>query len=160
MKYERPTWDEFFLQIATAAAARSNCGKNKYRPAAHGAVLTDGTNHILGIGYNGTPASYPNCSDSNSPGGACGGADDRRGDYSKCVAIHAEINCITYAHSISLAKKLYITRQPCFNCAKVIANTPIIEIITYEDGETDSRVLELFNRVDKWLNVYRRGTKN
>src|SRR5690349_1035987 len=52
---QRPTWDEYFLDIAFSVAERSTCDR------AHvGAVLVR-DRRILATGYNGSPAGLPHC---------------------------------------------------------------------------------------------------
>lgn len=131
MNYEkRPTWNEYFLGIAVAAKARANCPRGAY-----GAVITNKEHHILGMGYNGTPSSAPNCNDNSSTDEYCHGANDPSGDYSRCRAIHAEINAILNASNQQEAIAIYITGMPCSDCAKVLANTKIEEVHYVADKE-------------------------
>ena len=56
----RPTWDDYFINIALAVAERSTCDR------AHvGAVLVR-DKRILTTGFNGSPAGLPHC-DNTSP---------------------------------------------------------------------------------------------
>lgn len=120
---ERPTWDEYFLEIAGVASKRSNCPRGSYA-----AVLVDSNNHIIGVGYNGVPSGLPNCNDFSSDASDCGGREDAPGDYSRCLAVHAEINCIANCPSLDKADKIYVSAMPCRDCAKVLANIPISEV--------------------------------
>lgn len=56
----RPSWDEYFLGIARAVAARADCTR-----ARHGAVIVK-DHRIISTGYNGAPRGAPGCL-----GGAC-----------------------------------------------------------------------------------------
>lgn len=122
-RFKRPTWDEYFLEIARVASTRANCPRGSY-----GAVLVDNRNHILSVGYNGTASGSPNCSDTWDVDSDCGGREDAPGDYSRCRAIHAEINALVNCTDITKIDKIYTNGMPCRDCAKVIANTPIREV--------------------------------
>src|SRR3989344_8437429 len=78
---ERPSWDEYFLEIAKVVANRSTCNR------AHvGAVITN-NKVILSTGYNGAPRGLPHCDDVNHEivDGHC------------IRTIHAEANAIAQA---------------------------------------------------------------
>ena len=51
----RPSWDQYFMQLASLAAQRSNCMKRRV-----GAVLVR-EKRVLSTGYNGTPRGLKNC---------------------------------------------------------------------------------------------------
>ena len=55
IKDPRPSWDEYFMEIATVVSKRSNC----MRRSVGAVVMKD--NHILSTGYNGTPRGVKNC---------------------------------------------------------------------------------------------------
>ena len=50
---KRPTWDEYFMEMATVAAKRSTCLRRSV-----GAVIVK-NKQILASGYNGTPGGMP-----------------------------------------------------------------------------------------------------
>ena len=54
-KTERPSWDEYFMQVANVVKSRSTC-----LSSAKGAVLVNGR-QIISTGYNGTPAGTKHC---------------------------------------------------------------------------------------------------
>ena len=54
----RPSWDEYFLQLARQAASRSTCLRRQV-----GAVLVR-DKRILATGYNGAPRGVAHCLDS------------------------------------------------------------------------------------------------
>ncbi len=57
----RPSWDEYFMNIAKVVSTRSNCIKRKVAAV----IVKD--SRIISTGYNGTPSGVRNCSD-----GGCG----------------------------------------------------------------------------------------
>ena len=53
----RPSFDEYFMEIAHVVAKRSTCLRRKV-----GAVIVK-DKHILTTGYNGAPSGMPHCLD-------------------------------------------------------------------------------------------------
>lgn len=51
----RPNWDQYFMQLASLAAQRSNCMKRRV-----GCVLVR-ESRVISTGYNGTPRHLQNC---------------------------------------------------------------------------------------------------
>ena len=51
----RPSWDQYFMQLASLAAQRSNCMKRRV-----GCVLVR-ERRVVSTGYNGTPRNLRNC---------------------------------------------------------------------------------------------------
>ncbi len=113
----RPGWDDYFLTIATAVAARSDCRRSQV-----GAVLVDAEHRIYSTGYPGTAAGAKGCLAGACPRGKLSAAQCAPGsDYSNCISIHAEVNALMRADfGRHPGSTLYVTRQPCDWCAKVI----------------------------------------
>ena len=57
----RPTWDAYFMTLASLAAHRSNCMKRRV-----GCVLVHNA-RIISTGYNGTPRGLVNCNEGGCP---------------------------------------------------------------------------------------------
>jgi len=131
-KEKRPTWNEYFMNIAQEVAQRSTCER-----AQVGAVIV-GDKRILTTGYNGSPRGLAHCSDVGC-----------LMDNGHCVrTLHAEQNAIIQAalHGvITEGATIYVTHQPCFNCAKTIINAGISEIV-YDKEYKDDRSLEFLNQ--------------
>lgn len=53
----RPNWDQYFMQLASLAAQRSNCMKRRV-----GSVLVR-EKRVISTGYNGTPRNLKNCNE-------------------------------------------------------------------------------------------------
>lgn len=123
----RPSWDEYFLGIAQAVAARADCTRAK-----HGAVIVK-HNRIVATGYNGAPAGQPGC----LTYGACPRGQKsyeelptRAGDYSDCIAVHAEANALLYADRDRCeGATIYITGAPCAGCKKLILGAGIVRTV-------------------------------
>ena len=53
----RPSWDQYFMQLASLAARRSNCMKRRV-----GCVIVR-EKRVISTGYNGTPRNLRNCNE-------------------------------------------------------------------------------------------------
>ncbi|MBO4448424.1 MAG: dCMP deaminase family protein [Kiritimatiellae bacterium] len=120
----RPSWDEYFMEIAHVVAKRSNCSRRKV-----GAVIMN-RNHILSAGYNGTPRGVRNCFEGGCP--RCAGKTPSGKGLDECLCTHAEQNAICQAalHGVAIdGATLYVTISPCLICAKLIINAGIREVV-------------------------------
>jgi dCMP deaminase len=132
MKYERPSWDQYFASIARLVATRSTCLRRHV-----GAILVK-EKRILSTGYNGAPAGLKHCvevgclrEEASIPSGT---------RHELCRALHAEQNAIVQAayHGISIAGSiLYCTNKPCVICSKMLINAGIKRIY-YDEGYDDA----------------------
>jgi dCMP deaminase len=113
---DRPSWDDYFMQITFEVAKRSTCPR-----AAVGAVIVR-DKRILTTGYNGSPAGLAHCTEVG-----CLMVNGH------CVrALHAEQNAIIQGalHGVNLsAGTVYVTHQPCLICAKEIINAGIERVV-------------------------------
>ena len=112
----RPDWDPYFIGIAEAVAARGDC-----RRAQVGAVIVK-DHRVVSTGYNGAPAGGLSCLAGECPRGLISYEDvpPLSGDYSNCIALHAEANAVAYADRAHTAGgAIYITYAPCDMCTKL-----------------------------------------
>jgi dCMP deaminase len=133
----RPSWEEYFMEIARLVARRSTCLRRQV-----GAVLVKDKN-ILATGYNGTPSGITHCSEVgclrqklNVPSGE---------RHELCRGLHAEQNAIIQAakHGVNIAEAtLYCTNSPCIICSKMIINSGVQRIV-YLEGYPDDLSLEM-----------------
>jgi dCMP deaminase len=122
--YQRPAWDEYFLEMANLVSKRSTCLRRRV-----GAVLVK-DKRILATGYNGAPSGLKHCIDIGCLRDKLGIPSGQR--HELCRALHAEQNALIQAslYGISLkSSSLYATNQPCVICAKMLINAGIKEII-------------------------------
>lgn len=132
-RLDRPGWDEYFIQIATVVARRSNCMKRKVAAV----VVKD--KRIISTGYNGTPRGARNCNDGGCP--RCNSMARSGTGLEDCLCSHAEENAITQSayHGISVkGATIYTTFSPCLLCTKMIINSGIEEVVynvAYPMGE-------------------------
>ena len=124
MSVKRPGWDEYFMNIAQVAAARSSCSRRQVAAV----IVKD--KRVISTGYNGTPRGVRNCDDGGCP--RCNSDVKSGHGLTDCLCCHAEENAIVQAacHGISVDKSiLYTTFSPCLLCAKMIINAGIKEVI-------------------------------
>jgi dCMP deaminase len=118
----RADFNDYFLSIAQAVAARSTCLSRKV-----GCVLAV-DNRIVATGYNGPPPGIGHCvahCRKRKRGARSGTGHDR------CPAVHAEQNAIiSCARSGTRIQKaaLYCTHMPCSQCVKMIVSLDIRSI--------------------------------
>lgn len=123
----RPSWDEFFLNIAKVVSTRADCTRRQV-----GAVLVDKNHRILSTGYNGAPSGAPGCLTNNAcPRGQLTPKELAPfSPYGTCIAVHAEANAIIFAEpEVRRGSTLYITCAPCTDCHQLILASGIYEII-------------------------------
>lgn len=116
-------WDEYFMLQAMLASYRSKDPNTKV-----GCVFVDENNHQITMGYNGAVAGVD---ESQIPWG-----NDRSVplEYQKYgYVVHSEINAISHARGSLAGSRGYITLFPCNECAKLIANQKVAEVIYLSD---------------------------
>lgn len=132
-KSSRPSWDEYFLQIADLVATRATC------PRLHvGAILVK-DRKIISTGYCGAPKGIADCYKVGCL---------MRGGH--CVrTVHAELNAVVQAayHGISTEDStLYANWLPCYNCAKALINAGIKRIVYREIYRPDPETKKLLRQ--------------
>ncbi|OPZ63586.1 MAG: tRNA-specific adenosine deaminase [Firmicutes bacterium ADurb.Bin506] len=121
---ERPSWDDYFMQIAGVAATRSTCLRRQV-----GAVAVI-NKQILATGYNGAPAGISHCADAGCIRQRMGIASGER--HELCRGLHAEQNLIIQAavHGAKIGgATVYCTHHPCVVCAKMLINAGIVRVV-------------------------------
>ncbi len=127
----RPTWDEYFMEITELVSRRSTCLRRKV-----GAVIVK-DKRILTTGYNGAPKGLPHCLEIGCLREIKKVSSGERQEL--CRGLHAEQNAIVQAalHGLSIKDSvLYCTTQPCVTCAKMIINSGI-KMIIYKEKYPD-----------------------
>lgn len=132
-----PSWDDYFLGIATAVAARAKCTRRRV-----GAVLTI-DHRIIATGYNGAAPGEDDCLMGACPRGQLGydevpglGDYDRPGAPGFCIAIHAEVNALLFATRDTKGATAFITDPPCPGCRKALAAAGVVRAV-WPEGEHD-----------------------
>ena len=111
------SWDEYFMGVALLSAQRSKDPSTQV-----GACIVNDKKRIVGIGYNGFPY----------------GVDDDQFPWAKNndwvnskypYVVHAEPNAILNATVPLDNSTLYVTLFPCNECAKLIIQSGIREVV-------------------------------
>jgi dCMP deaminase len=133
----RPSYDEYFMQMAEVVATRSTCLRRKV-----GALIVK-DKHILSTGYNGAPKGLKHCHEMGCLREKIGVKTGER--HELCRGLHAEQNAIIQASVFGVSikdAKLYCTTSPCSVCAKMLINAAINEII-YRGSYPDQLAKEM-----------------
>lgn len=124
-KHARPSWDDYYINIAWVVASRSNCSRRRV-----GALIVV-NRRIVSTGYNGTPFGVTNCDEGGCPRCASAEVSSKAGlDW--CLCVHGEQNAIALAARQGTATEgasLYVTTRPCFSCLKEAVQAGIREIV-------------------------------
>jgi len=124
----RPSWDEYFIDIARHVATRSTCMRRHV-----GAIIVK-DKRILATGYNGAPTGLPHCEETGCLRQELGIPSGQRQEI--CRGLHAEQNAIVQAalHGVAIrGSDVYCTHQPCITCAKMIINAGIRRVVCAEE---------------------------
>jgi dCMP deaminase len=113
---------KMFYDLLSVIEKRSTCDRKKV------AAIIEREGRIISMGYAGAPSGLPHCIDVG-----CKIDPDTGG----CIrTVHAEANAIAFAAKNGISTEgatLYCTMSPCLNCAKLIINCGIKEVIYKEE---------------------------
>jgi len=111
-------WNRTYISFAELIAQHSKAEKEKVGCV----IVKDG--QVISTGYNGTPPGYDN---------QCEDVDEASGKLiTRQEVIHAEINAISKVASSTInsaESTLYVTKPPCYECAKAIIMSGIRVVI-------------------------------
>jgi dCMP deaminase len=135
----RKDWDTYFMDIAYMASTRSQCNRRHV-----GTVLVQGKK-LLGTAYNGAPMGVPDCTEAG-----CMLVEEFEVKLiedkeelvrkQRCIrTIHAEQNLLLFTDREDReGSTVYVTDQPCWTCANMLANSGITEIVYHRSYPKDS----------------------
>lgn len=123
------SWDDYFIAMAFLTAQRSKDPNTQV-----GAVIVDSeTKRILALGYNGFPRG---CSDDVLPWARQGDSELHK---KYLFVVHAEVNAVLNKCSADVqGATLYVALFPCNDCAKVIIQAGIKEVVFMADFYHDT----------------------
>lgn len=124
-KYIRPTWDEYFMEIAHTVSKRATCDRGR-----SGCVIAR-DRQLLVSGYVGSPVGLPHCDDVGHQMKKLIHEDGSETNH--CVrTVHAEQNAICQAAKLGISldgATLYCRMTPCRTCAMLIINCGIRRVV-------------------------------
>ena len=139
-KYQRPGWDEYFLEIMDTVAKRATCDRGR-----SGCVIVK-DNRILATGYVGAPAGVQSCDEVGHEMHTVIHADGTQTQH--CIrTAHNEQNAIVHAARTGVALlggTMYCYMTPCYVCAKMIINSGIVRVVAKKDYHAGERSKEIF----------------
>ena len=121
------SWDEYFMGVSILSAKRSKDPNTQV-----GACIVNKKKRIVGVGYNGFPTG---CSDDELPWDREGSFLDTKYPY----VCHAELNAVINSNAEDLnGCIMYVALFPCNECAKVIIQSGIREVVFLSDKYAES----------------------
>ncbi len=115
----------YIQQICEVVKSKSSCQKRQV-----GAVFVNDDFEILATGFNEAPKGFPHCDRKLFQKHTCGDPCTR--------TVHAEQNAIAQAAKRGVALKgsrLYVTYLPCVDCARLLVNIGVVQVIAKEVNE-------------------------
>lgn len=123
--YRRPSWDEYFMEVANAIAKRATCDRGR-----SGCVIAR-DKQLLVTGYVGSPMGFAHCDEVGHQFKKVVHEDGTMTQH--CVrTVHAEQNAICQAARLGVAIQgatLYCRMTPCRVCAMLIINCGIVRVV-------------------------------
>ncbi|MBP7496504.1 MAG: cytidine/deoxycytidylate deaminase family protein [Bacteroidales bacterium] len=139
-KYKRPSWDDYFMEIANTIAKRATCDRGR-----SGCVIAR-DKQILVTGYVGSPVGLPHCDDVGHLMKKVVCEDGKESLH--CVrTVHAEQNAICQAARLGISLQgatLYCRMTPCRTCAMMIINCGIVRVVCERKYHAGAESEELF----------------
>ncbi|KAI4671355.1 uncharacterized protein J4E88_009018 [Alternaria novae-zelandiae] len=134
----RPSWDQYFMQLADLAARRSNCMKRRV-----GCCIVR-EKRVISTGYNGTPRGMTNCNEGGCP--RCNNAAQGGVGLSTCLCLHAEENALLEAGRDRIGENaiLYCNTCPCLTCSVKITQVGISEVVYNQGYLVDDQTAKIF----------------
>ncbi len=127
MAGERPTLDQYFMDMTQLVKTRGSCPRRQV-----GAVIVK-DKRVLTTGYNGAPRNFPHPMDVGCLRDELQVPKGMLADI--CPCLHAEQNAILQAATTGVSIEggdLYCTTQPCTQCSRMLANCGIKRVIFAE----------------------------
>lgn len=139
-KYIRPSWDQYFMEIAHTVSKRATCDRGR-----SGCVIVR-NRQILVTGYVGSPIGLPHCDEVGHQMKQTVHEDGHVTNH--CVrTVHAEQNAICQAAKLGIALQdstLYCRMTPCRVCAMLIINCGITRVVCEKKYHAGAESEEIF----------------
>ena len=140
-KYKRPSWDEYFMEVARAIAKRATCDRGR-----SGCVIAK-NKQLLVTGYVGSPRGLAHCDDVGHLMKKVIHDDDKISEH--CLrTVHAEQNAICQAARLGVSIEgatIYCKMTPCRTCAMLLINCGIKRVVCekrYHRGQESEEIFK------------------
>ena len=139
---KRPSWDEYFLQMAELVGTRGTCDRG------HAGTVIVKDKRLLATGYVGSPIGLPHC---DEVGHEMHTVTNEDGTTSRhCIrTAHSEMNAISNAARFGVAidgATMYSKMVACYSCAKVVVNAGIKRFVAMRDYHASARTKDIFQQ--------------
>jgi dCMP deaminase len=139
-KDKRPSWDDYFLELANAASRRATCSRGR-----SGCVIVR-DKQVLATGYVGSPTGLPHCDEIGHLMKKVIQDDGKITQH--CLrTVHSEQNAICQAARRGIAisgATVYTRMTPCRTCAMLLINCGIERVVCerkYQMAEETEKML-------------------
>ena len=149
-EHTRPSWDEYFMELANAVSKRATCDRGR-----SGCVIVR-DRQILVSGYVGSPRGLPHC---DEVGHLMKKVIHENGTISQhCVrTVHAEQNAICQAARLGISLEnstIYCRMTPCRTCAMLIINCGIKRVVCEKKYHSAEESEAMFKEVGIEINYF------
>ncbi len=145
--YVRPTWDEYFMEVAKTIAKRATCDRGR-----SGCVIAK-NNRLLVTWYVGSPPGMPHCDEVGHQFKQVTHEDWSVTNH--CMrTVHAEQNAICQAARFGISLEwatLYCKMTPCRTCAMLIISCGIKKVVCEKKYHAWAESEEMFKTV--WIEL-------
>lgn len=149
VKHKRPSWDEYFLGLASYVGTRATCDRGR-----NGCVIVR-DRRIISTGYVGSPPGLPHCDEAGHDLHKVIGENGKESMH--CIrTIHAEQNAIAQAAHFGVSLNgatIYGKLTPCYTCAKSIIAVGIKRVVMEKDYHASKKSKEIFKKAGVKLEI-------
>jgi dCMP deaminase len=143
VKYTRPSWDEYFMEVMEAISKRATCDRGR-----SGCVIVK-NKQILVTGYVGSPMGLPHCDEVGHQMKKMLNEDGSISEH--CVrTVHAEQNAVCQAAKLGVSidgATVYCRMTPCRVCAMLLINCGIKRVVCERRYHAGAESEEMFKKV-------------
>lgn len=146
---QRPSWDEYFMELVETTGHRATCNRGR-----SGCVITK-DKRILTTGYVGSPMGAKHCDEVGHEMHKVVHEDGS--ETMHCIrTIHAEQNALIQASRVGVSLEgstLYCTMTPCYTCAKLIINAGVVRVVAKQDYQASAQSKRIFKETKVKLEI-------
>ncbi len=154
-KTKRPSWDEYFMNLAESVGERGTCDRGR-----SGCVIVK-EKRILTTGYVGSPMGLAHCDEAGHEMHKITHSDGTESQH--CIrTVHAEQNAMIQAARTGIALEgstVYCKMVPCYVCAKLIVNAGIKRVVAFRDYHASKQSKRIFKEAKIKLDIINKETE-